>query len=299
MKSSIVLAAVASLSCITVAVACSSSSGHSFGNGGDSGTDASTDGTAGDSGSSSGGPTYAGTMGVAETAAGLFTIAGEFFAAPDASATPNMCPGQGTMSGSCCYEPPLIASDAGASDAGVAEAGASPFVSAGTIALTDGTSALANMSPGSNGAYGISSSDNPSVKWTPGDTLAIAASGAVIDAFTGNLVTVTDFAGLVPALSLKTATTVPLADPLVISWTASTATTVRLLMIAAKSGAISCSVADSAGTLTVPTALLSKLTTNDTGLISLTRQLVTPATVTNATVQLVSTSTTTGTAKFQ
>lgn len=298
-----ILAGVASLSCGALVAACSSSSNHGGGGGGDGGSSSGGDGggdaKTGDGGGSSGGAAYSGTMAADETTAGVFNIAGEFIATPDASATANTCPGMGVTSGSCCYEPPIVASDAGAADAGTVA-----LVSAGTITFKDGTSTLANMNPGTNGAYGITSgASNPTVKWTQGDTLAVSAAGATVDAFTGNLVTVVDLAGVTPVLSLKTATTVPITSPLVVSWTPGTATTVRVTLIAAKGtvedGSISCSVNDSAGTVTVPTAFLSKLTTGDTGVISLTRQAVSQATGNNVSVQLVSASTTTGIAKFQ
>jgi hypothetical protein len=296
-----ILAGVASLSCVALAAACSSSSNKGSGGGGDGGSSGEGGGDAksGDGGSSSGGTPYSGALAAAEATAGVFDIAGSFIATPDASATANMCPGSGVMSGSCCYEPPAPASDAGAADAGTVA-----VFSAGTITIKDGTATLANMSPGTNGAYGITSGAmNPTVKWTPGDTLAVSAAGATVDAFTGNIVTVVDLAGITPALSLTTATNVPLATPLVVSWTAGTATTVRVTLLAAKGtagdGLISCSVNDSAGTVTVPTALLSKLTTGDNGVLSLTRQSVNMATGANVSVQLLSSTTSAGLVKFQ
>jgi hypothetical protein len=302
-----ILAGVASLSCVALVAACSSSSNKgSGGNGGDGGAsgEGGADAKGSDGGSSSGGTPYSGALAAAETTAGVFDIAGSFVATPDASGTANTCPGSGVMSGSCCYEPPAAASDAGTADAGAADAGTVAVFSAGTITIKDGTSTLANLMPGTNGAYGITSGAmNPTVKWTAGDTLSVSANGATVDAFTGSLVTVVDLAGVTPALSLKTATDIPLASPLVVSWTAGTATTVRVTLIAAKGtagdGVISCSVDDSAGTVTVPTALLSKLTTGDTGVLSLVRQEVNTATGNNVTVQLLSSTTATGIVKFQ
>ena len=216
---------------------------------------------------------------------------------PDASASAT-CPTTGTVSGSCCFIPPLAASDAGASDAGTVS-----FDSAGTITFTDGTTAIAAISPGMNGGYGISSANNPSVKWQPGDTLAVSAAGGVVKSFMANLVTVQDFAGVTPALSYTTATTVPITADLVVKWTAGTGTDVRLFIDALKGttqeGSITCDEADSAGTVTVPTALLSKLATGDAGIITLTRSNLVSATDSNATVDLISTTTTGGTAKFQ
>ena len=296
-----ILAGVAALSCGALVAACSSSSNKGYAGGGDGGNsgDGGGDAKTGDGGSSGGGTPYSGTLAAAETTAGVYDIAGSFIATPDASATANTCPGSGITSGSCCYEPPIVASDAGAADAGTIA-----VFSAGTITIKDGTATLANLNPGTNGAYGITSgASNPTVKWTGGDTLAVSAAGATVEAFTGNLVTVVALAGVTPALSLQTATTVPLADPYVVSWTPGTATTVRVTLIAAKGtaedGSISCSVDDSAGTVSFPTALLSKLTTGDTGIVSLTRTSLNTATGSNVTVQLASTTSSTGLVKFQ
>jgi hypothetical protein len=51
--------------------------------------------------------------------------------------------------------------------------------------------------------------------------------------------------------------------------------------------------------VSVPTALLSKLTTGDVGTITLTRSTVTTVTGSNATVELVGTATASGLLKYQ
>ena len=107
--------------------------------------------------------------------------------------------------------------------------------------------------------------------------------------------TAADFAGVTPALS-STATDGPAHGPPDIELDAehlhrpsrscsSTRGTTRH---------ITCSVADSAGTVTVPTALLGKFTSGEAGLITLTRTNVTKSTDGNVTVNLVSTVTTGG-----
>ena len=303
-----ILAGVASLSCLALVAACSSSSNKGSGGGGDGGSSSGGEGGGGDSGSSSGGGSlpYFGAMTASRTVAGattIYTISGGFFATPDVSipdaSAAATCPTAGTVSGSCCFVPPAAPSDAGASDAGATFS----FVSAGAITFKDGTAAIAALNPGTNGAYGISSANNPSVKWQPGDTLAVSAAGSAVKSFTGNLVTVQDFAGVTPALSYTTPATVPITADFAVKWTPGSASTVRLFVDAVKGtaqvGSIACDVADSAGSATVPAALLSKLTTGDGGVITLTRATVTPATDGNATVDLLSTVTTGGTAKFQ
>jgi hypothetical protein len=302
----LIVAGVASVSCAALVLACSSSSNKGSGGGSDSGTEGEggKDG-GGDGSSSGGGKVYAGTITATRTPAGMttvYTISGAFIATPDVSipdaSAAATCPMTGTVSGSCCFVPAAAASDAGAVDGGTVN-----FDSAGTITVTDGTTAIASLMPASNGGYAISSSNNPSVKWTGGDTLTIAAAGGTVDTFTGSLVTVQDFAGVTPALSFTTAATVPLATDFVVTWTPGTGTDVRLFVDAlkgtAQEGAITCDAADSAGTVTVPAALLAKLATGDTGVITLTRSNLSTGTDANTTVDLLSTTSTGGTAKFQ
>ncbi|HEY3821159.1 MAG TPA: hypothetical protein VGL81_28535 [Polyangiaceae bacterium] len=302
----LVLAGIASLSCAAAVAACSSSSNKGSPGGGDAGEGDSAK-TGGDGGSSSGGgtKTYAGTITATRTPTAMttvYTISGAFVSTPDVSvpdaSAAATCPSTGTVSGSCCFVPPAAASDAGAADAGSVM-----FDSAGTITVSDGTTAVAALMAASNGGYAISSANNPSVKWTGGDTLTFSAAGGAVDAFMGSLVTVADFAGLTPALSYTAATTVPLDADFVVKWTPGTGTGVHLFVDAlkgtAQEGAITCDASDSAGTVTVPMALLSKLATGDTGVVTLTRSNLATASDDNTTVDLLSTTTTGGTTKFQ
>jgi hypothetical protein len=304
-----ILALVSTVSCIAAAAGCSSSSNKGFGTGpggGDSGT-TTVEGGATDAGGESGVSSlpYVGALSAYKGAAGSFIIAGDFFATPANITTNPTCPSTGTQSGSCCYLPPGAASDAGtsASDAGT------PFVSAGTITFSDGSKDLAALNPGTEGVYGITSgASNPSVMWTPGDMLGVSAAGAVVQAFTGTLPTVDDLAVTAPTLSLKTAFPIPIGSDYDVTWTASTATTVHVSLAAYKGGGdagalvgdglITCSADDSAGTVTVPTALLSKLTSGDSGLITITRQSQNTVTGPNATVGLTGTATADGLLKF-
>ncbi len=303
-----ILAGFATLAGAALAVACSSSSSKGSPGGEGDGGGVTDGGGGGDGGSSSGGGghAYAGTMTATRTVTGMttvYTISGAFVPTPetsvvDASAAAT-CPATGTVSGSCCYIPAPPASDAGTT----ADAGTVTFDSAGVITIKDGTTAVAALMPASNNGYAISSANNPSVKWNAGDTLSFSGAGATVDAFTGNLATVADFAGVTPALSLTTATTVPLASAFTLSWTPGTGTNVRLIVGAFEKttgeGSITCDAADTAGTVTVPTALLSKFASGDTGVLTLTRSNVVAATDANTTIDLISTTSTAGTLKFQ
>jgi hypothetical protein len=297
-----ILAGCASLACVVATAGCGSSSNKgSFSGedggaeGGEGGASSGGEGGTGEGGSSGGATPYVGTVSAAKTNAAtpVYGLTAEFAATPDAAAGTPTC--AGTQSGSCCYiAPGALASDAGAPTV--------TLVSAGAISFTDGTTALANISPGTNNGYAIGSGNNPSVKWTAGDTLKVAAAGGAVNAFTANLVTAADLEGVTPTLS-TTATTVPITADLTVSWTASTATSMEVLIDAIKTnkgdGTITCLVADSAGTVSVPSALLGKLTTGDTGLISLTRTNLTKSTDGNVTVNLTSTVTAAGAVKFQ
>ncbi len=298
-----ILALLATSTSLAAVAACSSSSNSGTFSGGDGGATAEggADGGHGDGGGSSGGAhlPYFGTMTAAKTSAStpLYAITGAFVAAGDggaasvdASAT-SLC--AGTVSGSCCY----VAAGSLATDGGVPDGGAVALVSAGTITITDGTAAIAALKPGSNGGYAIASANNPSVKWQPGDTLTFAASGGVVQAFQGHLVTMQDFSGVTPALS-STATNVPIASDFVVKWTPGNGTTVRLI-VAAKPGTFTCDASDSAGTVTVPAALLSHLAAGDTGIATLIRGAATPVSDGNATVDLLASVTMSGSLKFQ
>jgi hypothetical protein len=299
------LAGLASLACIGAALACGSSSNK--GGGGEPDGGGGGEGGTLEGGGAETGPAklpYVGSVSADSTVAATTTthsLTGAFALASDAGAAGadgGTC--LGTESGSCCYVPPGTLAEAGAGDAGTTVS----LVSAGTLSVTDGTTAVANITPGSNNGYAITSgTSNPSVTWNGGDMLTVSAAGAAVEAFSGKMTAVEDFAGLTPALSYKTATTVPIASDLTISWTAGNGTTVHVLIDAVKGttneGTISCSAADSAHTVTVPSALLGKFASGDTGLITLNRSSVTQVTGPNATVSLISTSTTGGTAKFQ
>ena len=72
-------------------------------------------------------------------------------------------------------------------------------MSAGVLSFTDNGTAVANISPGTDNGYLVTSgNNNPSVKWDSGDTLKVSAAGATVNAFTGSIATAADFAGAHP-----------------------------------------------------------------------------------------------------
>ena len=294
-------------SLVALAACGSSSSGHGTFSGDGGGTEGSVGDAAGGGDGEGGGifsKAYFGTVTAGELPTGTkttYTITADFIASLDAGGTggDGGIPCAGTQSGSCCYVPPGALADAGASDAGVTLTTAS----AGAILVKDGTTSIANISPGTNNIYSITSTNNPSVTWKPGDTLAVSAAGATVEAFSGNITTATELTGVTPALSYTTPATVPIASNLAVSWTAGNGINVRVLLAAAKGtaadGSITCVVPDSAGTVSVPSALLGKFATGDTGLISLTRTSSNQVSGANATVLMAATTSVGGTAKFQ
>jgi hypothetical protein len=284
--------------------ACGSSSNH----GGFSGDGGGAEGSAGDAaggGDGEGGGIFSKAYFGSVTAGELpgtkttYTITADFIASLDGGgAGDGGIPCAGTQSGSCCYTPPASASDAGVSDGGAALTTAS----AGALLVKDGTTSIANISPGTNNVYSIASTNNPSVTWKPGDTLAVSAAGATVEAFSGNLMTASEFAGVTPVLS-TTATTIPIASNLTVSWTQGNGSGVTVFLAALKGtkddGAITCAAPDSAGTISVPSALLGKFTTGDTGLMTLRRTTTTQVNAPNATVEMIGGTSAGGLVKYQ
>lgn len=262
-----------------------SSSGGSSGVGSSSGG-ASSSGSASDgsSGSDSGGSKpYSGVIGaIMGSAAGQSSWSGAaaFAATPDAGEA-STC--QGTQSGSCCYMAP------GSS------AGNTPtYVSAGDLVVKDGSNTIATMSPGTqNGAinvYGTSSQQGSTFKWAGGDTLSFTAAGGTVDAFSGTVVAPGLMQNIDPALGTTMPTMIPIGSDFTVSWTPGGTSGVgcSIYLSATKSstpdGSITCTGMDSAGTLTVPQALLAKMTTGDTLQIVLTRITSSLVTTGNANV---------------
>jgi hypothetical protein len=150
----------------------------------------------------------------------------------------------GTMMGACCFESTAASSPVAAT--------------VGTITVSDGTSTLGTLTPP---GYAATSAMTASFTWTPATPLKIAASGGTIDAFTASIVAPGLLTGLTPSFSANI--DVPLKSDLVVSWMASTRACSEIAFDLSQGAGmphIGCVMADSAGTLTVPAALLGMLT---------------------------------------
>jgi hypothetical protein len=215
----------------------------------------------------------------------MYAISGQFTATPDGGQG-NAC--AGTMSGCCCYTPP--------SDAGTSSGGATPtLVTAGKITVQDGSDISPTIWPWGAGTYYMEIDP-----WRPGDTLLFSATGDTVQAFSGT-VKAPDFpiAGINPALSqdINQPTQMFVGKDFTITWTpgSGSGNTMTLYLtaylpvtigIGFVDGTITCWTDDSAGTLTIPWALLSHVSTNDNETIALVRAASSTVIGGNATVAL-------------
>jgi hypothetical protein len=170
-------------------------------------------------------------------AAPRFAAIGEFETA--ASQAPGGC--TGTMVGACCFE-------------NTAAKTPTP-VSAGTITITDGAKTLGTLTPP------VYVTGGAGFAWMPGASLTVTSSGATIDAFTATVVAPDLFMGVSPPFAMPI--TVPLKANFVVSWTPSPEPC-SVIDFGFSQGSlmphIDCVVDDTAGTLTVPAALLGMIT---------------------------------------
>jgi hypothetical protein len=133
--------------------------------------------------------------------------------------------------------------------------------------------------------------------WRPGDTLLFSAAGDTVQAFSGT-VKAPDFpiAGINPALSqdINQPTRMYVGKDFTITWTPGSGAgnkmtlylTAYLPAAIGVDGTITCWADDSAGTLTIPWALLSHFTTSDNETIALVRAASSTVIGGNATVDL-------------
>jgi len=153
----------------------------------------------------------------------------------------------GTMVGACCFGNPT----------GMIHLP----LTAGTLTVTDGSNTLATLT---SPDYVASSMTSATVTWKPGDTLLVAATGGGIDAFSISVGTPKLLTGITPSLSPSLA--VSTSADLVVSWDPGTESCSKVtfgLSQGAGMPNIGCVADDSAGTLTVPKALLAMLTVTD------------------------------------
>jgi hypothetical protein len=187
------------------------------------------------------------------------------------------------QSGSCCYAP-----------ASTGTANTATYVSAGDIVVRDGSNAIATMSPtmqnGVMNVYVASSQQDQTYQWAGGDTLSFSATGGMVDAFSGTVVAPALMQGINPALSTMTPTMVSSSSDFTITWTpAATSGVASGIFVSAlkgsvPDGSISCNGTDSAGSITVPKALLANMSTGDDLQIVLSRLVSTTVTSGNVTV---------------
>jgi hypothetical protein len=152
----------------------------------------------------------------------------------------------GTMVGACCFGNPT--------------GKVHLPLTAGTLTVTDGAKTLASLAS----PYVASSMSTATLTWKPGDTLLVAATGGGIDAFSISVGTPELLTGISPSLSASLA--VSTSADLIVSWDPG-AESCSKITFGLSQGAgmpnIGCVADDSAGTLTVPKALLGMLTVTD------------------------------------
>jgi hypothetical protein len=162
------------------------------------------------------------------------------------------------------------------------------FQSAGTLTITDGAKTLATLT---TAPYVASSATTASLTWAPGSTIKVSASGGTVDAFDLSVVAPSLLAGVKPAFG-ATGITVTTSADLVVTWTKSVEACSKISFGVSQLPAtpplpyIGCVADDSAGTLTVPAALLAKLTAK-TGTAFIQRVEGRGVNVGNASVKLV------------
>jgi len=99
-------------------------------------------------------------------------------------------------------------------------------------------------------------------QWDGGDSLQVSASGGTVPAFSGSVTAARPLAQLTPTAP----TTISRLTDLNVSWTPSNSTVVLLGMVG-KEGAIACGALDATGQMTVPSALLQNFDAGETGVI--------------------------------
>jgi hypothetical protein len=275
---------------------CSSSSSGAVGDGGpsfsvDSGGGGPSDdgGGSNDGGADGGGTVTAGEVGFASggsgALAGAYTIVGVFD-----RGSGHLGSGTGsaiceTPVGSCTYCNSNV--DAGLSGGNLMIT----LLSAGVLTVKDGTTTLGTLDymadDAGMGDYEIDSNTDPALTWAAGDTLSASATGGAIPAFSASITAPQSIAGVTPALSLTSSATVSTSTPFVLSWTPSSDTGAQMNLVIGgfTGGTASCTAADSAGSVTVPVAILQKFGTGG-GTMGLTKTVSKPIAVTGASVTI-------------
>jgi hypothetical protein len=178
-------------------------------------------------------------------------------------------------SGSCCFL-------AGATSGVVG--GGGHGVSAGSIAVSDNGAALGQLSFGPDGYAPLQDPPSAALAWSAGDTLQVAATGDVVESFSGSVVA----AGLPQILSLPephgSVLSMSVAEassqPTFYTWAPEgpAGAKVLLVLVDEGTGSLKCLADDSAGILALPPDLVSpNFRAGDNGYLYIGRVLSGPA----------------------
>jgi hypothetical protein len=209
-------------------------------------------------------PEFVGYVAVGAQAQGLnvgASFTGNTVVRDDAGQVP--CPG--TAMGACCYAEP----------SGFAQVpnGNGGLVRAGIILIQDGTQTLATLVPDGGRYY---TSQTPLGHFNPGDTLGFSGSGDVVAAFDASLIAPGPVFGTMPRIGAADLV-ISRSSDWTLTWTPDSHANEEIQLTITddinglRARGIGCLADDSAGTVTVPAALLSKLNADDAGAILLDR----------------------------
>ncbi len=215
------------------------------GTGGTSGPNGTSGGTGGGT-TSVGTAPFFGTVSLVEANAGsskLYLGSAHFHASDGGD--PFAC--RGTQAGDCCLTP----------------AGTPPpedELSAGQITFTSNGAQIGQIELDPGGYQTITSGGgNTAFHWSPGDTLGVSAAGDTIRAFSGTSIAPGELAGLIPMPSAITLIVMG-ADGLTLTWTPSSGPgSFHAVFVDGETNVLTCEAPLSAGTLDLPTALLTLL----------------------------------------
>jgi hypothetical protein len=203
----------------------------------------------------------------------------------------------GTQVGNCCvYSQPQIDIPTG---------GVEPItVSAGTIAVDDGSTFLGDFSFQGIGYVPLSSAETQTLAWNPGDTLSVGADGGLVGPFAGTIVAPAAFANMSPSLTTTAQIVIPLADDFTATWTplagdAGVGLSVTLSLFDPSGFYADCTVPDDAGTVTATVSSLSSFVSGDNGYVTLSRSASEQLESDDATVTLTAEATAPGLAHFE
>jgi hypothetical protein len=160
------------------------------------------------------------------------------------------CPSGALSSGSCCF---IAAST---------DAGESPLasLSAGSLTLTVGGTVLTSLAYDATAMqYAAFSASNPpaTTVWAGGEAMQVSASGGTVDGFEGTVQMPDALQGL--SVTAGGTLTVSQSADWTVTWTPSNSVASVLFDLSNPGSQIKCAVDQSAGSVTVPSALLARI----------------------------------------